>query len=73
MNRNEIFKMVEVERIRQELKHPDWSTHWRDFLPILVEEVGETANAMNEQDKANLVDEVIQVMAVCSRFLENME
>lgn len=40
-------------------------------LAILAEEFGEVANAILEQDKANLREELVQVAAVCVAWLES--
>ena len=86
MDRNEIFRAIEEERERQEKLHPrkkrkptgDKETdllqnlllHY-EFLPILVEEVGEVGKAL--QGEGDLQEELIQVMAVCSRWLESVK
>lgn len=38
--------------------------------PILAEEVGEVARAMNDGDDANLKEELVQVAALCCAWLE---
>lgn len=48
------------------LPHDTW-------LRILVEEVGEVANALNEGDEENLRVELIQVMASAMAWLENYD
>jgi phosphoribosyl-ATP pyrophosphohydrolase len=47
--------------------------HW-DYgcLAILVEEVGEVAHAINEGDTSNLAEELAQVAAVATLWLEGM-
>jgi NTP pyrophosphatase (non-canonical NTP hydrolase) len=44
----------------------------RDCLAILVEEVGEVALAINEGDTSNLAEELAQVAAVATLWLEGM-
>lgn len=48
------------------LPHDTW-------LRILVEEVGEVANALNEGDEENLRVELIQVMASAMAWVENYD
>lgn len=40
--------------------------------PILAEEVGEVARAMNDGNDANLKEELVQVAALCCAWLESM-
>lgn len=86
MDRNEIFRAIEEERERQEQLHPrkgrkptgDKETdllqnlllHY-EFMPILVEEVGEVGKAL--QGEGDLKEELIQVASVCTRWLENLQ
>jgi hypothetical protein len=86
IDRAEIFRLIEQERARQENLHPKrnvkesesaevkaiahylWLT---DMLAVLIEEVGEVGKAL--QGEGNLKDELVQVAAVCSRWLENLK
>lgn len=72
MSRDEIFHKIEMERDRQDTLHPEWhgDTHG---LVVLAEEFGEIAKALYENDKQELKDEIIQVAAVCVRWLENFD
>lgn len=85
INRAEIFKLIEKERDRQDLLHPLRTIRKSDnndvnavakylflneMLSVLVEEVGEVGKAM--QGDGILIDEIIQVAAVCCRWLENI-
>lgn len=77
MNRKEIVKQINFERVRQDKK---WGFPQRNSLPewgiILGEEFGEVAKEMNEirfrnHDDANLKAELIQLAAVCYAILEH--
>lgn len=79
--------MIEQERERQNKLHPLSSLpnneqneeillmaafiKNNEFLTVLVEEVGEVAKALLEGN--NLEEELIQVAAVCVRWLEEMK
>jgi NTP pyrophosphatase (non-canonical NTP hydrolase) len=66
-----IIDAIILEMVRQDEKwgsqrhlDPDkWNT-------ILGEEVGEVAHAVNEHDRANLIEELVQVAAVCVQWLK---
>ena len=65
-----IFTLISVERRRQDVKfgtqdHPDGG-----WALILLEEVGEYAKSLNEQDEQNLDEELVQVAAVAVAWLE---
>lgn len=71
MNREVIFKSVVRERNRQDQIHPaDPVTFNQLATAILGEEVGEVNKAWLEADSDGLKTELIQVMAVCCRWLE---
>ena len=40
------------------------------MLAILMEEVGEVAKALNEEDRAGIADELVHVAAVCVKWAE---
>ena len=67
------LQLVADERQRQDHK---WGTvrghlsHDR-WLSILVEEAGESAEAMNDHDQGHLREEVVQVAAVCIAWLQH--
>lgn len=71
IDRNDIFVAIVAEMARQDEKFgsqrrlvPDrWNT-------ILGEEVGEVAHAVNEHDRENLIEELVQVAAVCAQWLK---
>ena len=65
-----IEKVIE-ERMRQDEKFPpDEETNISDklMLAVLMEEVGEVANALLEHDYDNVDTEIIQVAAVCVKW-----
>lgn len=86
LDRKEIFEAITIERARQEELHPrkkikptgDEETdllqnlllHY-EMLPVLVEEVGEVATAL--QGEGSLKEELIQVASVCTRWLESLQ
>jgi NTP pyrophosphatase (non-canonical NTP hydrolase) len=72
LKRQEIFELINRERSRQEQLHPKWFNINEMSLSILAEEFGEVAKAINDCDYENLQDELVQVISVCFRWLENM-
>lgn len=70
LNREMIFRLIDAERLRQDARHPEWDEE--KALAVLVEEVGEVAKALNEMDKVELIRELVQVAAVCVRWLEQI-
>jgi NTP pyrophosphatase (non-canonical NTP hydrolase) len=86
IDRNDIFRAIELERERQEQLHPirlpnkgdeeeiKTMKHYlflNEMLVVLMEEVGEVAKAL--QGDGDLEEELIQVASVCVRFLEHMK
>lgn len=69
ITRGDIFTAISTERERQDRLHPD---DYPDsvFLAVLMEEVGEVAQAMLEDDPKQLRYELTEVAAVCVRMLE---
>lgn len=76
-----IFDATE-ERVRAHAKHVDSpagsreQTPWNDplWLPIIVEEVGEIARALNDAEPlGRLRDEVIQAAAMCLAYADAIE
>lgn len=80
MNREEILHAISEERDRQDAK---WGTNfedrcWQDWVTILMEEVGEVANAVLEEPhelhttyaREKIRKELIQVAAVAVSALE---
>jgi NTP pyrophosphatase (non-canonical NTP hydrolase) len=78
--------MIEDERERQDKLHPLRKIKFTDdenvnvmaeylflneMLSVLIEEVGEVGKAM--QGDGDLIEELIQVAAVCVRWLEHVK
>ncbi len=71
MELKEIFQLVEKERTRQiEMWGADRCLDPETYLRIMVEEMGEIARAIQEEDWENLQTEIIQVMAVGACWLQ---
>ena len=83
IKREEIYKRIDAERDRQERLHPilklkkDQDDEIKtittlinngEMLAVLVEELGEVARAL--QGEGKLDEELIQMAAVCCRWLE---
>lgn len=83
IDRQEIYKAIEMERDRQERLHPlprikktddpelmamQKYIQTAEYLAVLIEEVGEVGRAI--QGEGNLQEELIQVASVCFRILE---
>lgn len=68
MNQDNIFDAILQERQRQDVLH-QWSKR-TNRLAILVEEVGEIAMAL--QDEGDMEEELVQLAAVCVRWLEEL-
>lgn len=75
---------IQAEATRAYLRHGDKSMFGVSFnderLPILIEEVGEVARAMNDErlgkladDNASLIRELIQVAAMAATWVEKLE
>lgn len=77
--RSHYIDMIDQERERQDVKW-GWTDSDRSILPgddphakvsVLLEEVGEVAKALLEDDQPGLDEELIQVAAVCLAWLES--
>lgn len=68
MNQDIIMDAILQERQRQDVLH-QWSSR-TNRLAILVEEVGEIAQAL--QGEGDLQEELVQLAAVCVRWLEEL-
>lgn len=76
--RTPIIAKIEAERERQDAKWgwtenpasvlPGWDPHRK--MTVVLEEVGEVAMALNDQDWTNLEVELVQVAACCIAWLE---
>jgi NTP pyrophosphatase (non-canonical NTP hydrolase) len=65
------------ERIRQirlwDRKWCEWNSSLEHKSTVLLEEVGEVAHAVLENDIENLREELIQVAAVCVAWVETLD
>lgn len=70
------FKRVRIDlELEQDRQRTKWGKqhHSADkWFRILGEEFGEIAHAINEDDHDNMVEEIIQTMAVCATWLEDI-
>ena len=90
LNQTDIAQRIADERIRQQelfaqrrhaYRVDDPAIDWPRKLRVLVEEVGEVANAIDQweanprskQAKAHFITELVQVAAVCVAWLESLE
>ena len=72
MERAELYAEIEAERQRQDAKHGP--VHRDRQMPvILMEEVGEAARAVLEDDPARLREELVQVAAVAVQWIEQVD
>lgn len=75
-NPNYILQLIKNERIAQNEKwgklHHSKDNHFV-AMSVLSEEVGEVARAILEKDLKNLEEELIQVAAVCVKWLQSLE
>lgn len=69
--RNNIFEQISVERERQDKLHPEFPIDLR--MEILAEEIGEVAKAKLDGDMPGLRKELLEVAAVCVRWVETMD
>ncbi len=73
---NVMFRKVAKERIRQQKLYGDfWDSlpDNRDILPIATEEFGEIAKAINEDNEDEMLDEIIDTIAVLTRWYETVK
>lgn len=72
--RERIYEAVDEERERQDRKFHERSGFWpvsdERRLAVLMEEVGEVANTILEGHSADMATELVQVAAVCFKWLE---
>ena len=72
----DILQRILAERARQDAKWgvaSERNQTKRQWLTILMEEVGEVAEAILESDDENYPVELVQVAAVCVAALEDLE
>lgn len=65
------YTALVAERNRQEMKWGFQDHDPQKWMSILMEEVGEVAKAINENDPANYEEELVQVGALVVAMLEN--
>ena len=70
MSAENVYLAIQEERDRQNAKWGVKSLPPTIWLPVLVEEVGEVARAIMEQDNQAMRGELVQVAAVCIAWLE---
>ena len=68
---SDFYEKVDSERIRQDKKHSPQPRNAHQWLSILMEEVGETAEALNDGNSARMEHELIQVAAVAKAWYED--
>ena len=72
---DDILQLIKLERLRQDKK---WGTiPTRDmtndkWIRVIVEEIGEAAAEIAEEDIDNLVEELVQVAAVAVAHIEHI-
>ena len=72
--RAQALEDVLYERLRQDELWGDQSGHADErWLVILIEEVGEVARAMYDEDEGHTYEEIIQCAAVCMAWAEAMQ
>ena len=77
LDRLEKYKPIEQALIKAKQKHPNYPDNWQKRMSILIEEVGEVAQAiLDYEDSDGTIDdikkELYQSAAMCLRFLENL-
>lgn len=72
---DEVIQSVLLERYRQNKKWgPEtWKSPIHVKYIVLAEEFGEIAEAILNHDKKNLKEELVQVAAVCFKWLEALD
>jgi NTP pyrophosphatase (non-canonical NTP hydrolase) len=75
MSRTEIFELINKERDKQDAKWGALPRCLSDmvWLTVLMEEVGECAEAILKRNWGNLKAEIIQVATVAIAWLEDSE
>jgi hypothetical protein len=77
MNTNEIYRLIEHEKLRAENLHK-WPRDIIHAVAVVGEESGESTQAAlnylyHGNDKEKIRTEIIQTAATCIRFLENWD
>lgn len=59
--------------IRAKQKHPHFASNENEALSLLMEEVGEVAQALNDNNKEKAREEILDTIAVLVRYLETFK
>lgn len=70
MTRDDIYKLIDIERNRQDKLHPTFPDDDHRRNSILAEVCGEVASSVNDGRPRGMRAEIVQVAAVCVRWLE---
>jgi len=66
-----VFELIRAERLRQDQKFgTQWWRSRHEWMSILMEEVGEAAQASNDGDTNHFAEEMVQVAALAVAILE---
>ena len=68
---SDFYEKVDSERVRQDKKWGTQHHNAHEWLAILIEEVGETAQGLNDRNPARMEHELIQVAAVAKAWYED--
>lgn len=70
---NTALEIVALELGKAKAKHPDFPYLYADRLSIIMEELGELAAAINDEEKKErIVEEAAHVAVTAIRFIENV-
>jgi NTP pyrophosphatase (non-canonical NTP hydrolase) len=73
MNEKTALEIVALELGKAKGKHPEFPCRCADRLSIVMEEVGELAAAINdEENKERLIEEAAHVAVTAIRFIESV-
>lgn len=67
------YMSINNELRKAEAKHPEFPVNMFEQLAIITEELGEVAQALNDQDKEQAKKELHQVGAMVIRMLKNWQ
>lgn len=69
LTEDQVCHMLHTALETARAKHPSFAGSSTAIVCLLAEEVGEVARAVNDQDKAAFVSELLDVMTICVRAL----
>lgn len=77
MKNSEAINLIQRELTRAKCVHPNFPDDPSQMVMIMVEEAGETVQAVNNWmwhggDRQHIIDELIQTACVCVRILEKL-